>query len=215
MRSSCASLSVLPNCSIGTTFGSGAAGELGRGTLERLRFTTMGLGDESLSSITTTRFFRRLTTTTGERSASCSGVAEELLSLLDCWRFFLGRAAFDCTPASCDCFAGGSAASADCFAIVFLLRDPGGRPGLRLGFGAHERSTTGGVSSTGSQALSGISSSTVGSAADIYICIFLSVTWSGEDHLEADLVIIETHDVALEVSDSEAEMLQHSVCAIH
>ena len=215
MRSSCASLSVLPKCSIGATLGSGVAGGLGRGTFERLRFTTIGLGDESLSSITTTRFFRRLTTTTGERSASCS-VAEELLSLLDGWRFFLGRATFDCTLVSSACFAGGPAASADCFAIVFLLRDPGGRPGLRLGFGAHERSTTGGESSTGSQALSGISSSTVGnSAVDIYICIFLSVTWLGEDHLEADLVVIETHDVALEVSDSEAEMLQHSVCAIY
>ncbi len=166
MRSSCASLSVLPKCSIGATLGSGVAGGLGRGTLERLRFTTMGLGDESLSSITTTRFFRRLTTTTGERSTSCS-VAEELLSLLDGWRFFLGRAAFDCTPVSCACFAGGPAASADCFAIVFLLRDPGGRPGLRLGFGALSMT---GVSSTGSHALSGISS-TVGSAADIYICI--------------------------------------------
>ena len=143
MRSRCASLNELPKCSsVAGALCSGVADdELGRGTLCLLRFTTRGLGDEeSLSSTTTTRFFRRLTTTTEERSANCAGAAEELLSLLDGWRFFLGRLAFDCTPMSRGCIAGGSTASADCFAIVFLFKEPGGLPGLRFGLGAYDSS---------------------------------------------------------------------------
>ena len=94
--------------------------------------------------------------------------------------------------------AGGSIA---CFAIVFLFKEPGGRPGLRLGFGTHELSTTGGESSTGSQAFSGISSSTFGSAVDISKYTFVSVAWPGKNYLETHLVIVKAHDVPLEVSD--------------
>ncbi len=114
----------------------GLGGALGQGR----RFTTTGLGDESLlSSITSLRFFRRLTTTSplevlGRRTRARGRSSSRGLVVFR----LVVRGAATCLSTSTHSAASAarfSAASAARFSSVFLLSEPGGRPGFRFATG--------------------------------------------------------------------------------